>query len=128
MGRWRSCIKWVRGKQRNEGDRAEQARLDLTAAERDQATSVARLGDLGQNVAEVAALCGITQGDVRTLRKLNQADPGLEGLLDLNAPDANSDDHVTPVPALTPEDSPTPAWSETMMDAVTDENDGPHED
>jgi hypothetical protein len=107
-------------------DRAEQARHDLAAAERDQATSVARLGDLGQNVSEVAALCGITQGDVRTLRKLNQTEQGPEGLLDLHGPD---DDSPTPPPALASEDSAAPASEDSSATAwaATSVNDGPQE-
>ena len=70
-------------------DLAEEARRTLAEAELAQAASVARLGDLGQSVAEVAALCSLTDKEVRALRKAHEAELALQELLPDGTPQAD---------------------------------------
>lgn len=59
-------------------DAAEVARAALDQAELDRATAVSALAELGETVADIATLCGISASDVRALKKIARAtsDPG----------------------------------------------------
>lgn len=51
-------------------DAVEAAREMLAQAERSRAGAVMALADLGEPVADIATLCGISASDVRALKKL----------------------------------------------------------
>lgn len=52
-------------------DAVEAAQRAVAVAEAERAAAVVKLGELDQSVVEVAALCGITETEVRALRKKN---------------------------------------------------------
>lgn len=51
-------------------DAVEAARQAMAQAEQERAAAVAALAELGETVADIATLCGISASDVRALKKI----------------------------------------------------------
>lgn len=57
-------------------DAVEEAQALVAAAEAEEVKAVARLAELGQSVSEISSLCGITETEVRALRRRAGRDSG----------------------------------------------------